>query len=300
MTTEWLLRTPTATPSELAKAAFQGRVTVLTASTAARRQGQRLRDLIGSHCEGLAPPSLQQRLEPSEFRHRVSDLRNRVATDSSIVDGFRSMLLDTGHDAAQTFWDHPQLRVMPGRDVPGSARLKRLGAHRDTWGSNLMAQINWWMNLYPHPPDQGLILYPGCWKRPVDNTSADWDFDRFLTLRDQGRAGHYPRLPLSRRPPDPGMARALELPPDQPVVFSGAQLHGSGMAESPTSRFSLEFRVLRLEDLLAGVGAPNVDGRAPHIMLRWFHRLSDGAPLETLVETDRTGRKFALVASPRA
>ncbi len=284
MTPQWLLRTPSARASALAEAAFRGKVTVLTANSAAHRQGQRLRHSIESLCQGLAPPSLQRGLDPSEFHRRVADLRNRIAADLEIVEGFRSMLLDTGHDPTETFWDHPQLRVMPGRDVPGRARLRRLAAHRDTWGSNLMAQINWWMNLYPHPPGQGLVMYPGCWDSPVENASADWDFNRLLALRAQGQGGRYPRLPLSRRPPDPELARALDLPPDQPVVFSGAQLHGSGMTQSFSTRLSVEFRVLRTEDLLAGVGAPNVDGRAPHVMLRWFRRLSDDMPLERAVK----------------
>ena len=228
------------------------------------------------------------------------DLRKRIAADQGIVEGFRSMLLDTGHDPTQTFWDHPQLRVMPGHDVPGSARLTRLAAHRDTWGSNVMAQINWWMNLYPHPPGQGLVMYPDCWDSPVENTSAEWDFYRFLAMRAKGQGGRYPRLPLSRRPPDSAMARTLDLAPDHPAVFSGAQLHGSGTAQSLTTRFSAEFRVLRMEDLLAGVGAPDVDGRAPHVMLRWFRRLSDSVPLESVVEIGRAGRKFALVSSLRS
>jgi hypothetical protein len=49
---------------------------------------------------------------------------------------------------------------------------------------------------------------------------------------------------------------------------------------SGVARFSIETRTVDADDLAAGRGAPNVDGAAPRVAVEWFHRVSDGAPLE--------------------
>jgi hypothetical protein len=282
METRAIVRESAVTASELAAGAFRGEIVTLTGFPTARELGRRLRSRIETLCGDVSPPDLQSQLDAETFRRLATRLRARVAEDEAILDGCRALLRDTGHDLDETFWDHPRLRIVPGRDVGGSARLRRLAAHRDTWGSNLWAQVNWWMNLYPHPPGQGLVVYPHYWDTPIDNTSGAWDFEQLLAYRADGRGAAYPRLPLASRSPEAGYRYSIEPDPDQPVVFSGAHLHASGTSQSHATRLNVELRTLRLDDLLSGAGAPNLDGRAPRVMLRWFTRVSDGVRLAAI------------------
>jgi hypothetical protein len=50
--------------------------------------------------------------------------------------------------------------------------LPARGFHRDTWGTNLYAQVNWWAPVYPITAGRTVALYPTLWSRPVANTSA--------------------------------------------------------------------------------------------------------------------------------
>jgi hypothetical protein len=49
------------------------------------------------------------------------------------------------------------------------------------------------------------------------------------------------------------------------------------------TRISLDTRTIRLDDIAAGRGAPNVDGRGRWISYGMFRRISDGVPLAELL-----------------
>jgi len=46
------------------------------------------------------------------------------------------------------------------------------------------------------------------------------------------------------------------------LVFSGAQLHATLPHATGRTRFSLDFRIIDLDDHAAGLGAPDVDNRS--------------------------------------
>jgi len=50
-------------------------------------------------------------------------------------------------DLDETYGDGVVIRVQPPCSGAKGERLEPLRAHRDTWGSNLPAQINWWAPL---------------------------------------------------------------------------------------------------------------------------------------------------------
>jgi len=85
----------------------------------------------------------------------------------------------------------------------------------------------------------------------------------------------------------PQAEEELELSPDVRVVtpsggtivFSAAQLHTTVPNTTNRTRFSIDFRTVNLDDLLEGVGAPNIDSECTGTTLRDFLRASDLAPL---------------------
>jgi hypothetical protein len=58
------------------------------------------------------------------------------------------------------------------------------------------------------------------------------------------------------------------------LVFSAAHLHQTRANASGRTRFSVDFRAVHLGDHAAGLGAPDVDGRAKGCALERYARLA--------------------------
>lgn len=88
-------------------------------------------------------------------------------------------------DLTNCYWDRRTLRVQPHEDADIAGLWndwshRHLPPHRDTWGSNIQCQSNWWAPLYPLTADATLLLYPSFFAEKVPNSSADWDLDRVI------------------------------------------------------------------------------------------------------------------------
>ena len=64
-------------------------------------------------------------------------------------------------------------------------------------------------------------------------------------------------------------------PPSGVVVFSGAQLHETVPNTTNLTRYSIDFRTVHLDDVLARRGAPNLDSRCTGTTMRDYLRASD-------------------------
>lgn len=229
------------------------------------------------------PESVHRRLPASLLDAEAADLRKDVARDPTARTLLHRALEEVGVAADRTYRDGLKLRVQPPRPTGDSPLLAPLGAHRDTWGSNLMAQTNWWAPVFPISAERTIALFPGYFRRPVPNDSAAWDLSELIARRTAGRPTRdYPLLPLASEAPPWEAAIPITLEPGDLLCFSGAQLHASVPNRTDRTRFSLEARTVNEADVLAGRGAPNVDGRAPRIAYHWFRRLSDGQRLGSL------------------
>ena len=108
---------------------------------------------------------------------------------------FQAVIESLGLDPAATCADRLILRLQPQDETHRGRRVRYLPPHRDTWGSNVMAQINLWGPVFPLEPGATMVIWPTLFGRPVPNTSADWDFEK---LREA--PGRYPLLPECRAP----------------------------------------------------------------------------------------------------
>ena len=229
------------------------------------------------------PPLAQAAFEPEDFLARAAALRRSFMRDGEARAAFRAVIEALGLDPDATCADRLILRLQPSGDTHAGRRVRDLPPHRDTWGSNLMAQINVWGPVFPLDPGATMVIWPALFDRPVPNTSADWDLER---LRET--PGRYPLLPVLRGPVPAGGEEAEGVPvliaPGDVLCFSGAHLHASRPNRTGRVRVSVDSRTVDLADLRAGRGAVNVDGHAPRVGREWFYRVSDGAPLAGLLE----------------
>ena len=253
---------------------YRGELVVFRALPAMLGLVARARTMAEAAFAPHPPPLAQDTLGPEDFLARAAALRRSFIHDGEARAAFRAVLESIGLEPDTTYADRLILRLQPSGGTHSGRRVRDLPPHRDTWGSNLMAQINLWGPVFPLDPGATMVIWPTLFDHPVPNTSADWDLER---LREA--PGCYPLLPVLRG----SVGRARELPiligPGDLLCFSGAHLHASRPNRSGRVRVSVDSRTVDLADLRAGRGAENVDGCAPRDGRGWFHRVSDGVAL---------------------
>ena len=204
-------------------------------------------------------------------------MKEQFRRDQRVIRLIRLALEQVGVEPARTSWDPPRLRIVPpatGRDVG------TVGFHRDTWGSNLLAQTNWWLPLRPLTDERTIAFYPEYWSTPIANTSAEWDLAAIRERRRAGKPlGELSMVPTPTAPPRTGSEVRVVIEPGDLLCFSGAHLHASVPNTSAGSRVSAELRTINSDDLALGRGAPALDGEAPETQFGWFRSIVDGTPL---------------------
>ena len=218
-----------------------------------------LRDVFGTD----DPPGAESSLAASDYRRLAIRARTQVADDSAIRREWRNVLAAVGYDPDSTWLDRVRLRVVPSRDDIDHRRLSPLPPHRDTWASRIMAQVNWWLPLYPLRETGTMLIWPDVFRSPVANDSAAWDFEE---LKRGGRG--YPLLPTADYPDTPGAPVLVE--PDDLLGFSAAHLHAGSRDASGRTRFGIDTRTVWAPDRRVGRCAPDVDGTPGTEMWEWF------------------------------
>lgn len=232
---------------------------------------------------GGDPARAHAELTAAEQDAVAQALRDDIIGDEIANDRLGDALAEVGVRESDTYRDSLNLRFQPPAAGQESALVAPLEAHRDTWGSNVMAQTNWWTPVLPVSPDRTLAVFPSAFCRIIANDSAEWDIEAFLAARKAGTP--YPMLPTATDPPSWAQAVPLVIAPGDLLCFSGAHLHASVPNSTSKARLSLEWRTVNGPDARAGRGAPNVDGDAPWIAYNWFKRLDDGARLGARART---------------
>ncbi len=206
--------------------------------------------------------------------------------------GWRALFEEVGLDTIDTARDRLVLRFQPPTSVlDADAHLSTatLGIHRDTWASNLYAQMNWWGPVFPVAADRTMGLFPNYWELPVSNDSATFDMVGLLARRREQPAS----IELSDMTPRPdahvdlGTPVPVIIPPGDVIAFSGQHLHFGIPNSSDKTRISLDTRTIRRSDHTAARGAPNIDGRARWATPMLFRQIAGGSPFHEMIGVDR-------------
>lgn len=250
-------------PAELSAALFDGVIVVFRELPPVRRLAEAARAIVRGVFGTEDPPGAEASLAAFDYRRLAIRARSQVADDPVIRREWRNVLAAVGYGPESTWLDRIRLRVVPSRDDVDHRRLSPVPPHRDTWASRIMAQVNWWLPLYPLCETGTMLMWPDAFLSPVANDSAEWDFEEFKRV---GRG--YPLLPTSVYPETPGTPVLIE--PDDLLGFSAAHLHAGRRAASGRTRFGIDSRTVWEHDRRAGRCAPDVDGTPGPEMWEWF------------------------------
>jgi hypothetical protein len=246
---------------------------------------------------GTDPNRAQQRLSEVEFlvlfRGAVQAFNSRrVATNL-----LRAIVTDLGCDPMSTFVSDPAIMAITG----GGFLAHGIGVphhpHRDTWYGASLSQVTWWLPLYDDAASS-IAFHPGYWERPVQNTSA------FFDCREQGTPDERSEIEVLA---EPRPIEAVVLNPDIRiagpagglVLSSAAQLQSIVPNESLVTYFGALFQTVDEADVVAGLGAANVDSESRCITLSRFSRCHDLSPVGSqLIEREARRRPIRRSEEP--
>ena len=178
-----------------------------------------------------------------------------------------------GLDLDEWYLDVPRLRGVTSDGYLTTGVGYAHHPHRDTWYSAPMAQINWWLPLYPFEARSSMAFHPKYFSEPVENESDEFSYYEWNAVGRKDAAKMIGRD--TRKQPHPKEAVALDgdirvvCPVGGMFLFSGAQLHSTVPNDTGRSRFSIDFRTVHLGDLARGaLGAQRRLEPARHVAAR--------------------------------
>ncbi len=232
--------------------------------------------LLRESLNGIDPVDAQLHFSPEAFLQRTGNVQAHFRKSETVKELFFKVLEECGVDLNNTYYDHFPMRIVPFDTDYDGAECGVIGHHRDSWGSNIHSQINWWAPLYALEENRTIALYPDYWDKPIANTTATWSHKDYLEKRNEAdaeRQGCYPSAPTLKASVDESNLLKVMLEPGDVLSFSSAHLHASVPNTTKATRYSVEMRSINKHDLESGRAAPNVDNAATTPMYQWFKHI---------------------------
>ncbi len=229
--------------------------------------------LLAKYFGKLDPVHAQQTLTKEQFLNAVSQAQLAFQQSNHMRQLFFNVLSECGVSLSQCYYDHFPLRVVPFKQQHAGIQRSAIGHHRDTWGSNIHCQQNWWAPIFNLTEERTIAFYPDYWEKPIANTTKTWCFEQYKKSRSLTKSGQnniYPSAPVTTAKVDENNIVKVLLQPGEILNFSSAHLHASVPNSSNKTRYSIEMRTLNTADLRRKIQAPNVDNEGQKPMYSWF------------------------------
>lgn len=226
------------------------------------------------------PETAQRHLSVEQYAELLGKLKPNFIHHSGSKALMRDIFDEMGCDLGKTYFDVPKMRSSTSDNYLTTGIAYAWHPHRDTWYSAPPCQINWWIPIYDIQSNNAMAFHPQYWNVPVKNSSKGYNY---YVWNQQNRGAHVASfLKEDPRPlPKPTESLVLEpqirliVPAGGIVLFSGAQMHSSVPNTSGKTRFSIDFRIVNLDDAAGRKGAPRVDEECTGTTMRDYLRASD-------------------------
>lgn len=213
--------------------------------------------------------ALHTMMPVTEFVERVTALKRQFTNCLEVKEMIHKFALEIGIDPTEYLFDVPRIRVVPNYNYLHAGVSYAYKPHRDTWYGNADCQINTWMPVYTIAPDQTMMINPGYFSTPVKNSSVDWSLADWINVQRPLAKTNVTEETRIHPVPQEEIQTSSELRiagnEGEVITFSGSHLHGTVANLTDKTRFSIDFRLIHLQDLLTGRGAPNVDSGAKDV-----------------------------------
>jgi hypothetical protein len=261
---------------------YAGDVFVLPATAASNELAALARDLLETTFAPHDPREVHQYRTAAEVAETLARLKPQFIHHPTCKTLLPRILAEHGCDLEKVYFDVPRMRSAYPSHFLRSGIAYAFHPHRDTWYSAPLCQLNWWLPIYPLEPENSMGFYPRYFSEPVQNNSDIFNYYEWNTKNRATAAQHVKadtrEQPKPQQELDPVTVRVLP-PPGAMIVFSGAQLHETVENTCGVARYSIDFRTVHYDDVVARRGAANIDSRCTGTTMRDYLRCTDLAHL---------------------
>lgn len=237
------------------------------------------RELVEDAFAPCDPRTAQENMPVERCVAILAELKPRLIHHPKSKEYIQGMLAELGCDLELTYFDVPRLRTAFPTDYLTSGIAYAFHPHRDTWYSAPSCQINWWMPIYEVNPNNCMAIHPRYWNQPVRNGSSQYNYYEWNKHHRTTAAQHI----KSDTRIQPRAEEPLELDPQVRLLcgvagayqFSAAHLHSTVPNSTDSTRFSIDFRTVHLDDVLNRRGAPNIDSACTGTTMNDYLRGAD-------------------------
>jgi hypothetical protein len=268
---------PAVSGDDLRQQLYAGNLVILTRLQAlgdfVEYTREELTELFSPH----DPQYAHEHIDPPEMARILSAWKPHFIHADRSKKLVRAVIEEAGFPAENTHYDLPKPRTSFPVGHLTSGVAFAFPWHRDTWYSAPAQQINWWLPIFPVREDNAMSFDLASFDRAVPNTSDAFDYyqnnaSRLTTATGVTREVQARPGAIDHKPDQ----ELVILPaPGEVLLFSGSQLHKSIPNTSGRARFSIDFRVVYVPDLMAARGAPLVDVYCTGTSIRDFINVAD-------------------------
>jgi hypothetical protein len=258
---------------------YNGQIFVYSTCPSAIAMNDFAREMIEEAFAPLDPRKAQYSLSVEEYAAILARLKPAFIHHPQSKQFLQGILSDLGCDLDKTYFDVPRMRTSTSDNYLTSGIAYAFHPHRDTWYSAPTCQLNWWFPIYDVEPDNVMAFHPRYWSQPVKNGSSGYNYYEWNKENRKNAAQHVKqdtrKQPHAEEPMEIEPQVRIIVPPGGVMVFSGAQMHSTVPNTSGVTRFSIDFRTVHLDDVIAQRGAPNVDSACTGTTMRDYLRGHD-------------------------
>jgi hypothetical protein len=237
------------------------------------------REMLETAFNPHAPVKAQYHYSVEEYAAILAEMKPRFIHHPEAKKAIQQLLKDLNCDLDRVHFDVPRMRTSTAENYLTTGIAYAFHPHRDTWYSAPQSQINFWFPIYDIESDNAMAFHPAYWTKPVLNGSraynyAEWNrqsrFNAAQHIKQDTRVQPKPEEPMELDP----QIRVI-CPPGGLLLFSAAQMHSSVPNITESTRCSIDFRTVHLDDLQEYRGAQNVDSQCTGTTLGDYLRGSD-------------------------
>jgi len=214
-------------------------------------------------------------LDDDTFFERIGKLRRTIYLKDRYHQYLSDALIENGFDPERMAFDPLRLRVICPDGHLNKKAAPVYFPHRDTWYAHPQCLIVYWMPLHDVGEDETFAIYPDYFDHAVPNNSEVFNYDDWIKdgpelkigwqKKESGMTAIYPR---SEKNFDPGKDIGFSCEKAGQVFMAGAHYHATRPQNTGKIRFSLDARIVHLDDVAGNIGAPNADNRSSGDILK--------------------------------
>lgn len=258
---------------------YQGQLFVYSPSPSSAALCAFACEMVEEAFGSLDPLKAQYSMPVEKYVEILAELKPKFIHHPKSKQFIQGILKEFGCDLSKTYFDVPRLRTATSDDYLTTGIAYAFHPHRDTWYSAPFCQLNWWLPVYEIQSENSLAFHPRYWNQPLRNGSNRYNYHKWNQESRKNAAQHIKTDTRDQpRPEEP-----VKIDPQTRVVckvggiivFSGSQLHSTVPNSAGQARFSIDFRTVHLDDVMARRGAPNIDSACTGTTLGDFLRGTD-------------------------